>query len=575
MKRAHSPAVAAPAPLRLATITALRACANRFGAEASAQKRALLRECSAGGVHDHEVLLAYHDCLLFLLAYPESASLFAQAGRELDRVARAARAIMDSGSARTRARLANSGVAWTPMTIAFGHDIARWLAIAHPGHADIDSFDPEGASLANLLRHALPPLEFEILATGEADSDAFLAQATRAHRGTRLEWLVRQFARLPCSDDLRELLFDSLRAYITIRPEASALSRTYVRGPETAVFFHRDGLRRVDDLRALLTEPLPRVRSLSPTRRWHLLDAGRAMLASLGRETDAVSAAAPEGIEFHGLDRGISVALYTMVPGRRLPLDSHVGFMLFKNAVPVGYGGAWPFLGTAKIGVNIFSPYRGGESAYLFGQVLRVYSRRFGINHFIAEPSQFGGGNREGLESGAFWFYYRLGFRPVARNLADVANQEFARMQVEPSYRTPLAVLRRFTRSDIEYRLPGQGGANPACDPADLSLAVSAWIAARFHGDRDAAMRRAVSKVTRALGAEGVSAWPAGERASFEALCLLLALVPGLAQWPARDRARVIAVARAKGADEFRYFDLLRKHPRLQAALREIAAPAA
>jgi len=33
----------------------------------------------------------------------------------------------------------------------------------------------------------------------------------------------------------------------------------------------------------------------------------------------------------------------------------------------------------------------------------------------------------------------------------------------------------------------------------------------------------------------------------------------------------VIALARAKGKDEFRYYDLLRSHARLHAALREIS----
>jgi hypothetical protein len=296
------------------------------------------------------------------------------------------------------------------------------------------------------------------------------------------------------------------------------------------------------------------------------------MLASLGRETDAISAAEPAGIEHHALGRGVTIALYTMAPGRRLPLDSHIGFMLFKNSIPVGYGGGWPFLGTAKIGVNVFAPFRGGESAFLFCQVLRVYRQRFGVDHFVAEPSQFGGGNREGLESGAFWFYYRLGFRPVAARLAALAADEYSRMQRTPGYRPPLPVLRRFTRSDIELRLEPPSAARPTCDPAELSLAVSAWLAARFHGDRAKAAPFAMRTVAQALGIRDIARWPEAERAAFEALCLLFARIPGLAHWPARDKARLVALARAKGGDEFRYFDLLRKHTRLHAALARIAA---
>ena len=572
MPRSSRSAVAVAATPLHGAVAALRAGANKFGADATAHKENLLRECSTHALTDPGTLLAYHDCLLFLLAYPESPTLLAIARRELVRVAAAARVIIETGAARTRARLANSGVAWAPMTIAFGFDIARWLVAKHARHAEIDSFGDAGVPLADLLRHTLPAMEFEMLAAGEDDSNDLLALACAGHRGTRLAWLVAQCDRLPCAEGVREQLFDSLRAFITINPGATALSRTFVRGLSTKTHFHRNPLQRAVAPPAILARPLAAMPALSRAKRVQLLDAGRAMLAGLGRETDALSAAAPEGIEFHVLGRGIAIALYTMVPGRRLPLDSHVGFMLFKNSMPIGYGGGWPFLGAAKIGVNIFAPYRGGESAYLFCQVLRVYAQRFGVVHFIAEPSQFGGGNREGIESGAFWFYYRLGFRPVAPALAALAAQEFERMGREPGYRTPLPVLRRFTRSDIEFFLHDGAPAPPPCDPADLSLAVSAWIAKRFRGNRAAAEAFAVRSVSRALEAQGISSWPETERAAFQAFCLLLAQIPDLARWPARAKSSVIALARAKGGNEFRYFDLLRYQPRLHAALKAITA---
>jgi len=572
MPRSKRAVVSRPEQQPLAECVAgLRACANRFGRDFAARKAALLRQCSGAALTDPETLLAYHDCLLFLLAYPESAALLAATRRELTRVAAAAREIVQTGPARARAKLANSGVAWAPMTIAFGYDIARWLAERHPRHAEIDSFAEDGADLPALLRHALPALEFEMLAADDTASGDFLASASAGHRGTHLEWLVAQCAALPCHEGLREHLFDALKAFITINPGGSSLSRTFVRGPAGRTFFHRGELLRRVELRTLVDLPLARPAALTSAQRAHLLDAGRAMLASLGRETDAISAATPAGIEFHVLGRGVTIALYMMAPGRRLPLDAHIGFMLFKNSIPVGYGGGWPFLGTAKIGVNIFAPFRGGESAYLFCQVLRVYSQRFGVEHFIAEPSQFGGGNREGLESGAFWFYYRLGFRPVTTRLAALAADEYAQMQRKPGYRPPLPVLRRFTRSDIDLRLKSDLPARPACDPAELSLAVSAWIATRFHGDRRQATAFATRTVATALGARDIARWPKAERAAFEALCLVFARIPGLARWPARDRTRLIALARAKGGDEFRYFDLLRKHARLSAALAKIA----
>jgi hypothetical protein len=241
--------------------------------------------------------------------------------------------------------------------------------------------------------------------------------------------------------------------------------------------------------------------------------------------------------------------------------------MLFKNGVPVGYGGGWPFLGTCRIGVNVFAPFRGGESALLFGEVLRVYRQCFGVRRFVAEPSQFGGTNREGLRSGAFWFYYRLGFRPVDAEAARRASAEWSLLAAHPSYRTPERQLRGFTDSDIELSLEPTA----EIETSHLSDLVTRWIGARFGGDRAAAQRAATQDVARALDATDRSRWPEDEAHAFAALAPLVAQISGLAGWPAADRRSLVLLMRAKGGDEFRFHDRLRRHRRFAAALQALA----
>jgi len=553
--------------LDLDAVNALRAAALRFGGEHAIVKSAALAACASREIADPAVLIAYHDCLLCLLAYPETRALRAATRAELKRVAQSARKIVDEGPARARGRLANSGIAWTPVTINFGWDIARWLVQRFPAFADIDSFGEGGVSPQSVLAEALPPMEFELAASEDPPSE-FIDTASVGRRGSRLAWLVGAFERLPCSDALREHVFETQRPFIEIQLRGSMLSRTFVRGLPAPAFFHRGGLLRKIDLRALLVEPLPAPRSLSESDRLHVIDAGRGMLAALGRETDAIARAYAGGVAYFELGRGVAIALYTTHPDRRSPIDSHVGMMLFKNGVPVGYGGGWPFLGTCRIGVNVFAPFRGGESAFLFGQVLRLYRQRFGVGRFVAEPSQFGGDNKEGLLSGAFWFYYRLGFRPVDGRSERLAGEEWARMQADPGYRTPLPALRRFTGSDIELRLDD----TPDCEPSALSEAVSEWIAERFHGDRTRAERVAMRIVARAVGATRPDRWPASERRAFGALAVLFALIPDLDRWPTSDKRALVALMRAKGGDEFRFHDRVARHRRLAAALVALAS---
>jgi len=547
-------------------VLALRAAASRFGDEhGGTRKAASIAAAAARDITDADVLIAWHDCLLYQIAYPETAAQLRAARAELRRVAALARR-KTVGSARERRRLAGSGIAWTESTFAFGWDVARWLVARFPRHCELDSFGDEGVPLSDVLAASLPPLEFALLGS-DGEMGAWLD--TVRGRASRLGWLVAQVERLSCTDSVRAPLFDALRAYVVLRPGASSLSRTFVRGLPGPVHVHRDGLARAVDVPSLIERPLPRRRSLTVATRNQAIDAACAMLASLGRETDAIALAYPAGVEWHDLERGLAIALYAMRPDRRDPLDSHVGMMVFKNGVAVAYGGGWPFAGTCRIGVNVFEPYRGGESALLFTQVLRVYRQRFHVERFLVEPTQFGGTNIEGLRSGAFWFYLRLGFRPVDPRAALRARDEHARMQADRGYRTPLSRLRRLTESDLEFVVEDPG---PAPDVAALSQAVTAWIDMRHAGDRTAAEAAATRAVQKALGVTDLESWREIECRALTVLAPLLAQIADLRRWPFAERQRLRALVRAKGGDEFRFQRLLVRHHRLRAALAAIAA---
>src|SRR5690606_7287297 len=167
--------------------------------------------------------------------------------------------------------------------------------------------------------------------------------------------------------------------------------------------------------------------------------------------------------------------------------------------------GGWPFAGGCRIGVNVFPAFRGGESAWMFAQVLRTYRQRFRVVRFLVEPYQYGAGNREGLESGAFWFYWRLGFRPVAPRVRALAAAEAASLAADRDYRAPLATLRRFTTSDLALDLAS--GVSPP-DAADLAEVASAWLASRGRGDFARAERIALATAERWLGCRAPASGP-------------------------------------------------------------------
>ena len=561
----------ANAVLSAEAVRELRVVASRFNDRDAAEKTSLLSECSKSTIENVRVLLAYHDCLLFLLAYPQTPELRALATQELDRVAAAAKRLAERGE-RNRRSLEDSGVAWSETRGPIAYPIARWLVERYPHQADIESFADDGHPLPTVLSLCMPKLEESILSREEG-SQELLDELTQHVDGSRLQWLVAQLARVPGSEEIREHLFESLRAYVLIRPRDGRLARTFARGLTCETFYHTAALVRAIDPQVVVMEALPRPRRLSARDRTHLIDTGRAVLTLLGRETEAISSCVPKGVEYLELGRGISLALYAMPPERRLGIDTHLGFMLFKNAMPMAYGGGWPFIGYCRMGIHIFEPYRGGESASAFCQVLRVFYQRFAARRFRVEATQFGEGETEGLTSGAFWFYYHLGFRPIDERLAKVAQAEIERLAVDGDHRTTVGVLRRLAHSDMELVLPGGERPMARCDPAELSLAVTRWIGEYFSGDRTAAEQVAVERVSGALGVTGLEGWPEPERRSFWSLCLLLAMVPDVDRWPAADRRKAIAIMRTKGmANERIYFDLLRRHRRLCEALVELAS---
>jgi len=59
--------------------------------------------------------------------------------------------------------------------------------------------------------------------------------------------------------------------------------------------------------------------------------------------------------------------------------------------------------------------------------------------------------NEEAIESGSFWFYYKLGFRPESPEAARLAERELQKIVARPGYRTSPATLRKLAASPVIY----------------------------------------------------------------------------------------------------------------------------
>ena len=94
---------------------------------------------------------------------------------------------------------------------------------------------------------------------------------------------------------------------------------------------------------------------------------------------------------------------------------------------------------------------------------------------------QFGKGNEKGLKSGAFWFYYKLSFKPVNEQLRVEAAKEWKQIILRPKHKTSLQQLQAFTASNLELNL---GNSYPVIDASEISRAVNEMINKEFGGGR-------------------------------------------------------------------------------------------
>jgi hypothetical protein len=195
-------------------------------------------------------------------------------------------------------------------------------------------------------------------------------------------------------------------------------------------------------------------------------------------------------------------------------------------------------------------------------------------------PYQIGQGNDEALDSGAFWFYRKLGFRSGNPELEELARREERRIAADPKYRTSRKILKRLAEAHVFYELPGDSraagaekeGAWDAFSTRTLALRVNRRMAREFNGEAARIREASVREVSRALDLN-VSRWTEAERRSLENCSLVLALIPDLRRWSAEEKRELVRIIRSQSAaNEMQYLRLTQRHERLREELLRLGS---
>lgn len=525
--------------------------ANSFNELSAQQKEKLLKECSSIKFSSANAVKHYHNSLLFTSAYPENEAIRSLADTEMKRLS----SFLKSTKQELKDKLILSGITNTQTDGAFSLSLVKWLLNEYGRDVQLHSFDDNGTHPKEVLKYSFPEMEFEMLADEKLNAAKWVEKLSGTkNKHHQLEWLVKHVDSMKAAELLKDQLFESLSVYVTVKGNDERFSRSFGNIQPKKIFYHTNGILKKFAEAELINKKLPKATVLSTEQRKKIIDTSRTALALLNRETDPVTYCNEDGLMYYELEHGLSIALFSMLPPRRLPLESYIGFMMFKNGYPMAYGGGWLFGHRSLLGINIFEAFRGGESAFVFAQLLRTYKNAFGAEYFEVEPYQFGKNNPEGLQSGAFWFYYRFGFRPLDPQLNQLALSEASKIANEKGYRSSIETLKKFTTGNVFVNFSKQ---SPPLNPSLISKFISQKIAINYKGDREQAISDSRKILIKVLSLS--QKFVRENQIGIQKLAVFFALCTDINKLSASQKNQIKKLLEEKSSSEFNYINTLSK----------------
>ncbi|MFN7971007.1 MAG: hypothetical protein U0166_01420 [Acidobacteriota bacterium] len=418
-----------------------------------------------------------------------------------------------------------------PVTYAFSYETAACLARLRPASIDI-AWDRAQNDVA--LQDTL----FLLASRGEAQAiedidipvrDWFAAR--RSTRDTDLGLLLRLLRASGLSTALESHLFERCGLLLRYAPADPLALETPAR-----IHFQRGPLDRESfPLEPEIRRPMPPLRRAGRA----MLDIAVQSLAARALEIYPLLHADPRDVVVMDGGRGLRIALAGVVPGRRSLLEALHFFLILKNGLPIAYGPAAVSFGCCEMGINLFPELRGAEIRHVYAELMRLLHQRLGVEYFHLTRYGMGEGNEEAIQSGAFWFYRKLGFLPTSPRVARLAESEERKRAADPDHRSDRRMLLRLSHTEAYFDLSGGRRS-----PMPLGLLGLAESRAAAHGRPR-------------------------HRGDFSPLLSLFSR----RRWTAGELASLRAVVAAKSArSEAAFARRLARHRRLEEALRALAS---
>jgi hypothetical protein len=555
-------------------LTELEASRYRFSASEKDHILRLLKQLDAANFGDTASLIRFHEALLFLRAFPQGPSVVRATERILKGFHRRVEALRQSGADMADFdSFEDAGIAGTTMEDTLSFDVARWLLTRSRGRSPVkveiawDNYEP-GRQLGTTGPRFMPLLEEDAF----VEADTPWRQWLEAAGGKRdcAAWLVLRFEQLPVPPQQKAELYESLRIPLRWTLGKSTISRTLNWKPVKRIFYHNEPLisRSQVSLSDELAKRPPKLTKLSCNQGEEIIELIREVMLVRYRELYGTTLGDAASVVRADLERGITIYLWNLPPERRLPLRAYVAGLTLKNGVPINYIEAIGLCEWMEVGFNTFYTFRGGEAGWIYAQVLRCLCHLMGTTCISVYPYQLGHENDEAIDSGAFWFYRKLGFRPGRADLRELAEREEKKIPADPKYRTPARTLKRLASGHVFYELPGsEVGAWDQFSTRTIGLRLNRKMARDFGGDANRMRDHSRRALERSLGADTLE-WTPLEKAAFDNFALVLTQATEVRGWTEKQKQDLLAVIRAKAnRDEMSYLHLTQRNDELRNTL--------
>lgn len=522
-------------------------------------------------VRSRRLLEKYHEALCFMQAYPDNPAILANVDSELaafgDRVALLAR---PRGKGNP---LDDTGIAMTTLHHIYSLEMARWLSDRFGPNVDVD-WDAYDEQECDAFSGLLPLIALYLENDGIDDPNQATSEWIKNAVGQQnsLRWLIDNLDRMQVPVEVKRYIFDNAEVPLRWNLAKTNGSRTLAKTPTGDIYYQQSPLQkeRIDLQKSIRKSP-PSMRLLPPAKAKETIAILIRALLPRHRELWPATYSNPGEVYVMNPWRGLNIYLFGMLPESRMPLESNYAALLIRNGAPIGYGISVLFFAQCEIAINVFDTFRSGEAGAIFAYFVRVFYHHFGARELLVRDYQVGHENEEGIESGAYWFYYKMGLRSLNKEIDALARVEWEKIAADRTHRTDRPTLRRLAKSDLYIPLGGTpGGKFTELRVIDLSAAVTKAVASWFDGDR----RKASRHFTRALSRAGLpqSGLTKFQRMQYERFAPLLSLIDDLPHWSRKEKSDLLAIIKAKAAPTERdYIFRLQAHEKLKVALRRLA----